>query len=453
MLIGVRKGKWPLAVTIMVTAAILIFGGISFADDAAAVQWDGRTADWDSDGYAFPLEGTGEPGSETDPFLISSGGQLKLLAELINDGNSDYNNDAVYYKLSKDVSLNDTSMLNVWSKGLIPKNIWTPIGSHDTPFKANFDGNGRTIRGVYIDNDSPDEGQGLFGYLAGSVKDLGVEESLIRSARCVGGIAGFVDGGSVTGCYNAGTVSGMSDIGGIAGYADGGSVTGCYNAGTVSGISHIGGIIGMICSGPSNDGIIDLCRNSGMISGSNHTGGIAGHVTGSELAECHNDGQISSYYYAGGIIGYMEGGSATDCQNDGQISGADRVGGITGGITSSGTVADCRNNGSIIALESGRIGGIAGIVQITSTVAGCSNTGAVSGKVFVGGIAGVLSTGSSIEDCCNTGSVSGDEDLGGIAGTVQNPNVGTDRNTVINCHNAGEIIVSVYPGTGKNFGG
>ena len=89
------------------------------------------------------------------------------------------------------------------------ENPWIPIPD----FKGILDGNGHTIRGIYIDwggNESNNTNQGLFALNSGTVKNLRVEGS-ITTEFYVGGIAGSTGGynrwsGKVIDCINDGTI-------------------------------------------------------------------------------------------------------------------------------------------------------------------------------------------------------------------------------------------------------
>ncbi|MFI3165028.1 MAG: right-handed parallel beta-helix repeat-containing protein, partial [Bacillota bacterium] len=68
----------------------------------------------------------------------------------------------------------------------------------------------------------------------------------------VGGVVG-PNSGTVSNCYNTGTVTGSTvGIGGVAGY-NFGSVSNCYNTGNVTGDSNVGGVVG------SNNGTVSNC--------------------------------------------------------------------------------------------------------------------------------------------------------------------------------------------------
>lgn len=66
---------------------------------------------------------------------------------------------------------------------------WTPIGG-GIRFLGIFDGDTHTVSGIYINSDS--DNQGLFGVAfqtAAVIKNLGVEDSYIKGASIVGGVA------------------------------------------------------------------------------------------------------------------------------------------------------------------------------------------------------------------------------------------------------------------------
>ena len=324
-------------------------------------------------------------GSSDDPYIIEDAEDLKAFRDKVNSGEAD-----ACAKLTANIVLDCDK-----------DNQWTPIGSGSEPYKGTFDGNGKTISGIYINNDGYE--QGLFGRIGegGTVKNLGIEDSWIKGYRYVGGIAGSSHG-SITGCYNEGEVSGGNEVGGIAGYSSG-SIEGCYNTGEVSGSDSVGGI-----AGDSIIGRIEGCYNTGEVSGSGiYVGGIVG--PGGSIEDCYNTGSVNGGNEVGGIAGYSY-GSIEGCYNTGEVSGGNRVGGIAG--NSDDSIEGCYNTGSV----SGRdyVGGMAGYTRHCS-ITDCYNTGKVRGSNYVGGIMG-NSGGGRIEGCYNTGEVRGSDYVGGIAG-------------------------------------
>ena len=70
-------------------------------------------------------------GTEGNPYIIETAAQLSKLAELVNEGDADYNE--AYYQLSKDIDLSD------YGTGFNNGEGWIPIGNTDNPFQGKFD--------------------------------------------------------------------------------------------------------------------------------------------------------------------------------------------------------------------------------------------------------------------------------------------------------------------------
>ena len=129
---------------------------------------------------------------------------------------------------------------------------WTPIadwmGNRTTQYSGTFDGNNKTVSGLYFNGDSTCIG--LFGSSEsdGNIKNVGVVDSYFKGNDHVGGVCGN-NAGTITNCYNAGNLTAIESsatIGGICGYNNGGTVTNCYNTGTVTATSS-GADISGIC--------------------------------------------------------------------------------------------------------------------------------------------------------------------------------------------------------------
>lgn len=107
-------------------------------------------------------------------------------------------------------------------------------------------------------------------------------------------------------------------LGGIAGWA-GGNVNNCYNSATVTtetswGNSNIvGGIVGFFVNGKT----VSYCYNSGTIVGSSQIGGIIGYLPGAitTVTYCYHSGRINSVWnennVAKGSLGYIIGNATS----------------------------------------------------------------------------------------------------------------------------------------------
>ena len=316
-----------------------------------------------------------------------------------------------------------------------PANTWTAIGTMNNEFCGVFNGDGYAVRGIYIN--TQESYQGLFGNSGGDsiIANLGVAESYIYGDMEVGGVVGRNDtgyngveysGGTVTNCYNTGSVTGEGPVGGVVGF-NVGTVINCYNTGSVTGNGYVGGVVG------TSGGTVTNCYNTGSITG-NWVGGVVSDNNGT-VANCYNEGNITGNDGVGGVVAWVGGvvgdnrDSVTNCYNTGIVNGNERVGGVVG-CNEGGTVTDCYNEGSITG--NGYVGGVAGYSEESdSHVTGCYNAGSVAGESWVGGVAGYSDSNSHVTGCYNVGSVTGEEYVGGV--------VGPNNGTVTNCYNAGSI--------------
>ena len=233
----------------------------------------GFTGTVDIPSYFFYFSGDGSQGN---PYQIGTAAQLAKLSELVNAGNTTYNGTAVYYKLVADIDLSS------YGSGFNGGKGWIPVGTNTSQFKGNFDGNSRKITGLYI-NDTNLDYAGLFGEIyIGSVKNLALENVNISGTHnYVGGVAGYLYGGSITNCYTTGIIKGNDNIGGIAGYNNNSRIENCYSTATVNGNYYIGGIVGYIGAGS-----ISACYSIGAISGNYIIGGIAGLFAAGSITNC-----------------------------------------------------------------------------------------------------------------------------------------------------------------------
>lgn len=152
------------------------------------------------------------------------------------------------YVLSNDIDLSGTAS---WNGGA---GLW-PIGTAAAPFTGVFDGQGHVLSGLAISRPGLD-GAGLFGYLAGTVRRLGVAGS-VAGGEHVGGLFGkLVSGGVVEDAYARVAVTADAadrHRGGLGGRNEQGIVRRAYATGAVlpAGGSNGGGLVGSIDGGGS----------------------------------------------------------------------------------------------------------------------------------------------------------------------------------------------------------
>jgi hypothetical protein len=167
---------------------------------------------------------------------------------------------------------------------------WTPIGNDDNPFTGSFNGFGRIINGLTIFT-TDEVYQGMFGYTAGTVKNLGLFDiSIAGTTDNYGGVAG-ANRGVIENCFVTGVITGIDYVGGIAGrnISDGEAVPiikNCYTTAKVSGSTWVGGIVG---ENMNNDGaapIVENCYATGLVNGGDYVGGIVGQNDNGRVQNC-----------------------------------------------------------------------------------------------------------------------------------------------------------------------
>lgn len=265
---------------------------------------------------------------DSDELLISSAQDLEDFRDRVNSGELNLN-----AKLTTDIVLNENFEQDKFSVsddgtvtyngGEVPTSFkqWIPIGdSYGKTYSGVFDGNGHTISGLYINNESQE--QALFGCIGSTVKNLGITNSFVYSSSYAGGIVGTNYDGSVINCFNDGFIYSTNTAGGVVCYGMG-TITDCYNSGEVTASNNrAGGIIG------DNYGIVTNCYNTGTVNGGDYVGGIVG-FNDAYVSNCYNLGEISGNEQVGGVVGYNM-ISMKNCYNAGVIAGNVDSGSVSG---------------------------------------------------------------------------------------------------------------------------
>ncbi len=411
---------------------------------------------WDGTSASANLSGGG---TEYNPYLISSGEDLKYIENQVESGNSF---SGEYFKLAKSINLNFNNITIGFYNNSNSKSVFGGI----------LDGNNCIIKNLSINctstTNTNERGSALFGAITGSVSNLTVYGMITTNAD-YSGIFGYIDtNATAINCVSFVTIKGNNNLGGIVGYSWG-VLKNCVNYGTITGASsNVGGVVGRTGKEINN------CINFGTVSASN-VGGIVGTTT-SNLVSCVNYGNIISNETAVGIVcqgkyeinncvnygiitaprasGILGTGDSTTkirvvyCKNFGEInstnaggivlfvnysaqiyyggnygriSGATKVGGIVSEVGETGATLDLAtvvNYGSVVGSSATYLGGFVGYCADTNTVSirYSHNMAEISGASYVGGIVGYLGMGAVIENCNNRGTIIGEESVGGIAG-------------------------------------
>ena len=322
----VHKSNWLVTMLMLVMAILMPYGGA-----------------WAQTEPSKPSSGNG---SVENPYEISTAAELAWFRDYVNGTIMDEDEAAGTTHPSVSATLTENIDLSEFCHAADDtKNTeevsWIPIGNYDNQYQGTFDGNGKTIRNLYI-NATPDY-TGFFGeaHEGGCIKNITFDNAKVKStgdystgilvgdagsciieniktlANCsvegkvfVGGIAG-ISSSDIINCENHAEVKGTRFLGGVVGrYGGSGSITSCANYGAVTGTqTYVGGMVGNFGSGT-----IQNSANYGDIKGTNSVGNLIGFADKCNLNNVLGTGNvtaISNTKRGGLLVGFISQSSST----------------------------------------------------------------------------------------------------------------------------------------------
>ena len=247
-----------------------------------------------------PPTGVTGNGTEAEPFMLKTADHLAWFRDYVNVGKT-----SACAKIADDVE--EIDMSTVCHKAdaeLVAELSWTPIGNYSKQYQGTFDGNGKTIRNLFISSTSNEIG--FFGYAADCrIKNITFDNAKVKgNDNCSTGILAGYAGSCVIEnikTTESCSVEGKEETGGIAGRANG-NISNCENHAIVNGSYYVGGIVG-ICFDSENS--ITSCANYGAITGTDQfVGGIIGYFGEGSLQNSANYGNVTGDARVGNLIGY-----------------------------------------------------------------------------------------------------------------------------------------------------
>ena len=272
-------------------------------------------------------------GKVDNPFLISTAAELAWFRDYVNN-ESQY----VSATLTEDIDLSE--FCHAADAATNTEELsWVPIGN-GRMYCGTFDGNGKTIRNLYIN--STIMYKGFFGYAnSGSIKNITFDNAKVKNTHYNGT-------GILTGAFEKCTIENIKTLANC-------SVEGTYNTGGIAG---------------TGTGNISNCENRAMVNGTNNVGGIVGNSSDNTISSCANYGAVTGTESSvGGMVGFFISGTIQNCANYGDISGADYVGNQIG-YASICNLNNVLGIGNVTATtsQSGLLAGV--ILDSSSTAAG-----------------------------------------------------------------------------------
>ena len=254
--------------------------------------------------------------SVSEEVRIYSAKEFKQFAQSVQDG-TDYANQVVY--LEDDIDLENSE-----------DNQTVMVGyqfsySNIKSFAGTFDGQGHTISGIYIKDESTGY-KGLFGKVTGVVKNLTVKGE-VTGKLLVGGIA-YQCSGTIENCMSYVNVSsvGNQTAGIVGNLLKNGIVKNCINYGNINSTVASNGSTGGIVGSTQTPSQIIGCANIGKIQAkATNVGGIvaSASATTTIIKNCYNMGEVSTQNNNASVGGILGNGacSMSNCYNVGTISG------------------------------------------------------------------------------------------------------------------------------------
>ena len=278
---------------------------------------------------------TANPGAVS--FTISRANELAGLAFLVNE-------EHVNFK-GKTITLMANLDLSDYSEG----EGWTPIGRYIYSFEGFFEGNDKSISGLFIKRDSIHDGFEYYDGLFGSVD---------RDAKI-----------SNLSVLNANIFSINDSVGILVGSAEFNTIiNNCKVTGNVIGYNRVGGLAGDLYGIANNCSAIVNVGTSGPYGGDGG-GGLVGHTMG-DLNNCYAAGAVNGFKNAGGLVGIMHYGSLNNCYAAVEVKS-----------------------------DSWDVGGLVGEMYDNDIgITNCYATGKVSGEQYVGGLVGSFEKNSKVEN-------------------------------------------------------
>ena len=308
----VHKSNWLVTMLLLVMAILMPYGG----------AW----------AQTKPSSGDGSVGK---PYEISTAAELAWFRDQVNSGNN-----SISAKLTEDIDLAEfchaadgTTYTDELS--------WIPINW----YLGTFDGNGKTIRNLYI-NATSGFFVGFFGVVdAGCIKNITFDNAKVKStvkSRSTGILIGQASNNFIENIktLESCSVDGVNTVGGIAGSAMG-NIIKCENHARVNSMASVGGIVGRY-KGYDKSKSITSCANYGVVTGS---GGSVG-----------------------GMVGYFDSGTIQNCANYGDVTGTDNVGNLIG-FADECNLNNVLGTGNVTATSSDPAGLLVGNVRNSSSTA------------------------------------------------------------------------------------
>ncbi len=323
----------------------------------------------------------GGSGTKEDPYRIATAEQLALLAKDVNSGAVSKSHTKEYFILTADIDLSG--------------HVWTPLGYESyasgggsaQSFNGYFDGNGKKITGLYVDERAGDEygknrNAGLFGCVSAVSTEPVIQNLIIEDGIVLAGDGGIDED------YGAGLLVGK--------------------------ITVLGNNVEFAA--------IKNCTVSGEVNSTRYAGGLVGNTSYTHFENCRSEAKVTGYCVSGGFVGNTFESEFTDCVAVGNVKSSGwSTGGFAGILFCNTTVKHCAAFGNVEA-DNWNIGGFVGYAEENTVIENSIAMGNVKSNVEgfdpkAGGFSGTACSSSKFVKCHAEGKVTV-ADEGSIGGMI-----------------------------------
>ena len=342
------------------------------------------------------------------------------------------------YAFRNSIDLNSTADKNV---------TFNSVGDSNNAFTGNLDGLGNEVYGLHIDEKT--DNTGLFAKTDGAtIRNFNlISGSIISTENNAGAVVGNANNTVIENVKNTINVTGTDNVGGIIGTGTKVTLNGVVNAGAIKGNSNVGGLAGSLSDSTLNGESYNLGDIKGLDTTTTTTysyniGGLVGLANNSTIGnktgfQMYNHLDVTGGYNVGGIVGELKDSSTVqNVSNDGNVNATGYITGYYNYHTNNKSIVTTANmNNSKLASKSVNVANVGGIVGKSdsstdkNTIDNVLNNGDISAKLDT--------TTNSNMPYYTAGNV------GGVVGSAVNTDISNatnKENDVRGAHNVGGIV-------------
>lgn len=406
--VGVQQTQLGKAQDVSFSATFNINKGTDYFYRAYAIDETGAV--FYGDFGTFNANYSGGVGAKSDPYLLSSSDDLKLLSECPGDWHK-------VFSITNDIDMYETKTWNVGDHDLNPETAneamgFQPIGNDKQTFTGELYGNGFIISNLYINRPKEDYVALFRAAHFCTINGVKLRNVDIKGSDSVAALCCASGDLQIVNCTSSGSVEGGSYVAGLVanyrgyGYPDFpfGSFLNCHSSCEVLAESSAAGLFSRIgeFSAHSADypSVVTNCSATGDVK-AKEAYGFAGEINQAEVKDCYATGDCTGSEEAIGFA-YLANSVVENCYASGNCYSSD----ISASFSDNGNsiVKNCYASGAAYTSGKGSDYGAVGFaIHYSGIIENCYSSGSVTASAFdsAGFVTSMYSVGYDPEDYVN----------------------------------------------------